>query len=103
MLWGILAIIAIAGIFVFFQFKNRQKTTKKLLELDNAKNTFFANISHEFRTPLTLINGPIEDLLGSKKLSTSEAKNLKAALRNTQRLKDLVDQLLALVGVALST
>ena len=96
MLWGILAIIAIAGIFVFFQFKNRQKTTKKLLELDNAKNTFFANISHEFRTPLTLINGPIEDLLGSKKLSPSEAKNLKAALRNTQRLKDLVDQLLAL-------
>ncbi len=96
MLWGILALIAIAGIFVFFQFKNRQKTTKKLLELDTAKNTFFTNISHEFRTPLTLINGPIEDQLDSEKLSTSERKNLKAALRNTQRLKDLVDQLLAL-------
>lgn len=96
MIWGILAIIAIAGIFVFFLFRNRQKTTKKLQELDTAKSTFFANISHEFRTPLTLINGPIEDQLSSKNLSSSETKNLKSALRNTKRLKDLVDQLLAL-------
>lgn len=96
MLWGILALIAIAGIFVFFQFKNRKKTTKKLRELDTAKNVFFANISHEFRTPLTLINGPIEDQLATGNLAPSERKNLEAALRNTQRLKDLVDQLLAL-------
>lgn len=96
MIWGILAIIAIAAVFVFFQFRNRQKTTKKLLELDIAKSTFFANISHEFRTPLTLIKGPIEDHLESGKLSQTEQKNFKSALRNTQRLKDLVDQLLAL-------
>jgi signal transduction histidine kinase/DNA-binding response OmpR family regulator len=96
MIWGILAIIAIAGVFVYFQFRNRQKTTKKLQELDTAKSTFFANISHEFRTPLTLIKGPIEDHLNSDKLSPTERKNFKAALRNTQRLKDLVDQLLAL-------
>lgn len=96
MLWGILALIAIAGIFIFFQFRNRKKTTKKLRELDTAKNTFFANISHEFRTPLTLINGPIEDQLASDRLSPSERQNLSAALRNSQRLKDLVDQLLAL-------
>lgn len=96
LLWGILAIITIAGVFVFFQFRNRQKTTRKLQELDTAKSTFFANISHEFRTPLTLINGPIEDQLASENLSQSERKNLASALRNTQRLKDLVDQLLAL-------
>ncbi len=96
MLWGILGLIGIAAIFLFFQFKNRRKTTKKLQELDTAKNTFFANISHEFRTPLTLINGPIEDQLASDRLSPSERKNLRAALRNSQRLKDLVDQLLAL-------
>ncbi|MCB0464418.1 MAG: tetratricopeptide repeat protein, partial [Aequorivita sp.] len=86
----------IGGIFLFFQLRNRKKTNKKLQELDIAKNTFFANISHEFRTPLTLINGPIEDQLTSKNLSVAETKNLKSALRNTQRLKDLVDQLLAL-------
>ncbi len=96
MIWGILAIILIVGVFLFFQFRNRQKITKKLRELDTAKSTFFANISHEFRTPLTLINGPIEDHLTSEKLLPSERKNLKSALRNTQRLKDLVDQLLAL-------
>ncbi len=96
LLWGILALIVIAGAFVFFQFRNRQKTTKKLQELDTAKSTFFANISHEFRTPLTLINGPIEDQLVSENISQTERKNLKSALRNTQRLKDLVDQLLAL-------
>ncbi|CAM3310752.1 tetratricopeptide repeat protein [Aequorivita lipolytica] len=96
LLWGIVTIIAIAGVFIFFQFRNRQKTTKKLRELDTAKSTFFANISHEFRTPLTLINGPIEDHLVSDKLSQTERKNFKSALRNTQRLKDLVDQLLAL-------
>ncbi len=96
LLWGIIIIIAIAGVFIFFQFRTRQKTTKKLRELDTAKSTFFANISHEFLTPLTLINGPIEDHLESDKLSPTERKNLKSALRNTQRLKDLVDQLLAL-------
>ncbi|HET8804078.1 MAG TPA: response regulator [Aequorivita sp.] len=96
LLWGILIIIAIAGVFVFFQFRNRQKTTRKLQELDTAKSTFFANISHEFRTPLTLIKGPIEDNLASDKLSQTERKNLTSALRNTQRLTDLVDQLLAL-------
>ncbi len=96
LLWGIITIIAIAGAFVFFQLRNRQKTTKKLQELDTAKSTFFANISHEFRTPLTLIKGPIEDHLASDKLSQTERKNLTSALRNTQRLTDLVDQLLAL-------
>ncbi len=96
LLWGIITIIVIAGVFIFFQFRNRQKTMKKLRELDTAKSAFFANISHEFRTPLTLINGPIEDHLESDKLSPTERKNLKSALRNTQRLKDLVDQLLAL-------
>lgn len=93
---AIVFLATIGGIFLFFQLRNRKKTTKKLRELDTAKSTFFANISHEFRTPLTLIKGPIEDHLDSDKLSQTERKNLKSALRNTQRLKDLVDQLLAL-------
>ncbi|MDN3724752.1 tetratricopeptide repeat protein [Aequorivita sp. SDUM287046] len=95
-LLAIVFLVTFGGIFLFFQLRNRKKTNLKLQELDTAKSTFFANISHEFRTPLTLINGPIEDQLASKNLSVAETKNLKSALRNTQRLKDLVDQLLAL-------
>ncbi len=93
---GSLFLLIIASLFFFFQYRNRQKTNGKLKEIDKAKSTFFANISHEFRTPLTLINGPIEDQLTSKKLSKSDRKNLNMALRSVQRLKDLVDQLLDL-------
>lgn len=96
LLWGILGLIMLATVFVILLFRNRQRITEKLKELDIAKSTFFANISHEFRTPLTLVTGPIEDQLASENLSPSTRRNLKSALRNTQRLKDLVDQLLAL-------
>ena len=93
---GGLAITTLAGIFFFFQYRNRQKTNDKLKELDVAKSTFFANISHEFRTPLTLIKGPLDDQLASSQLTTLQRRNLLAAQSNTQRLESLVDQLLAL-------
>ncbi|NND62940.1 MAG: response regulator [Flavobacteriaceae bacterium] len=93
---GGLLLTTFTGIFFFFQYRNRQKTNRKLKELDTAKSTFFANISHEFRTPLTLIKGPIEDQLASEKLSPSQRKNLRTAKSNTQRLESLVEQLLAL-------
>ncbi|MCH9659657.1 MAG: response regulator, partial [Bacteroidetes bacterium] len=91
-----LVLTSLGAIFFFFQFRNRQKTTKKLQELDAAKSTFFANISHEFRTPLSLIKGPIEDQLQSSKLSPNDRKNLTVANVNTQRIASLVEQLLAL-------
>ena len=91
-----LGITTILGLFFFFLYRNRQQTNKKLQELDNAKSTFFANISHEFRTPLSLIKGPIEDQLEQPDLQGSQRKNLLAAKRNTHRLEGLVEQLLAL-------
>lgn len=79
------------------QLKNRQlsEQTEKLRELDALKTNFFANISHEFRTPLTLIKGPIDRLVqsGNRKLSPS---NVKIIQRNTDRLLRLVNQLLDL-------
>lgn len=96
LLLGGLCITSILGLFFFFQYKNRQKIHKKLQELDIAKSTFFANISHEFRTPLTLIKGPIEDQLENGTLTFSERKNLTSAKQNTQRLERLVKQLLGL-------
>lgn len=93
---GSLLLFGIVSLFIYFQYRSRQKTNSRLRELDKAKSTFFTNISHEFRTPLTLIYGPLEDQLSSKNLSHTERKNLNMALQSTNRLKDLVDQLLAL-------
>jgi signal transduction histidine kinase len=64
-----------------------------LAELDRAKTTFFSNVSHEFRTPLTLLIGPTEDALASKERALSGAA-LEAVYRNELRLLRLVNALL---------
>lgn len=96
LLVGGLILLALAGLFLFFQLRNRKKVSNKLKELDTAKSNFFANISHELRTPLSLIKGPVEDQLESPNLTQSQRKNLRSAQRNTLRLEALVEQLLAL-------
>ncbi len=69
--------------------------TRKLVEVDQVKTRFFANISHEFRTPLTLILGPVEKL--RSRLSAPDIqKELGAIHRNAHRLLQLVNQLLDL-------
>lgn len=69
--------------------------TRKLVEVDQVKTRFFANISHEFRTPLTLILGLVEKL--RSRLSTPDVqKDLGAIHRNAHWLLHLVNQLLDL-------
>jgi PAS domain S-box-containing protein len=66
-----------------------------LSEIDRAKTAFFSNVSHEFRTPLTLMLGPLEDLLAqSDNLSNEQRDRLEIAYRNTLRLLRLVNALL---------
>ena len=69
---------------------------QKLAKLDQAKTAFFSNISHEFRTPLTLILGSLQDALGdgAAKLSPDHSSRLTAAHRNSMRLLKLVNTLL---------
>jgi signal transduction histidine kinase/DNA-binding response OmpR family regulator/ligand-binding sensor domain-containing protein len=69
---------------------------ERLQELDAAKSRFFANVSHEFRTPLTLILGPIQDLRAQveRRLPDAAAEQLAVVERNAQRLLRLVDQIL---------
>ena len=77
--------------------KNRQleEQSEKLWEMDRVKSRFFANISHEFRTPLTLITGPLEQMLSESRLPGDE-KNLRLMLHNSHRLLNLINQLLDL-------
>lgn len=96
LLLGGLGITTLAGIFFFFLYRNRQKTASKLKELDAVKSNFFANISHEFRTPLTLISGPIEKKLAQEDLTSEDRKEFEMVYRNSNRLVNLVDQLLDL-------
>jgi PAS domain S-box-containing protein len=68
-----------------------------LAELDRAKTAFFSNVSHEFRTPLTLLLGPIEELLGAREvdaLPPAQRERLGIAWRNALRLQKLVNTLL---------
>lgn len=68
---------------------------EKLKELDQLKSRFFADISHEFRTPLTLILGPLDNLLGAAP-SQEQARQFGVMKRNAQRLLRLINQLLDL-------
>ncbi len=71
---------------------------EKLRELDRFKTKFFANVSHEFRTPLTMIIGPLENMLAELHGPLPEAmrKQTDVMLRNALRLMRLINQLLDL-------
>ena len=75
-------------------FQGERRRAESLAQLDRAKTTFLANVSHEFRTPLTLMLGPLDDALAS--LSSDDALNdrLRIVQRNGQRLLRLVNGLL---------
>lgn len=89
-------ITTIAGLFLYLLYRNRKKTNTKLRELDMLKTNFFTNISHEFRTPLTLISSPIDDTLSDDTISNKKRQQFTVAKQNAERLLELVNQLLDL-------
>ena len=78
-----------------YAFEQEQKRAEALAEIDRAKTAFFSNVSHEFRTPLTLILGPIEELLLQKEMLQKKSKGpIESIQRNAIRLLKLVNNLL---------
>jgi len=74
--------------------EEEKKRADMLEQLDRAKTAFFSNISHEFRTPLTLMIGNLEAALADARLPQSEREQLDVAYRNSLRLLKLVNSLL---------
>jgi signal transduction histidine kinase/DNA-binding response OmpR family regulator len=72
-----------------------QEQSEKLKEMDKVKSRFFTNISHEFRTPLTLVMSPLEQLL-SRSRDTMKKRTYRIMLRNLHLLLTLINQLLEL-------
>ncbi|AGY58384.1 ATP-binding protein [Gloeobacter kilaueensis] len=77
-------------------YEIERRRAAALAELDRAKTTFFSNVSHEFRTPLTLMLGPLEETLAApeKSIPAKERERLQMIQRNGQRLLKLVNTLL---------
>nr|WP_322684013.1 ATP-binding protein [Nostoc sp. DedQUE07]MDZ8129743.1 ATP-binding protein [Nostoc sp. DedQUE07] len=76
--------------------QQERQRAESLAELDRAKTLFFSNVSHEFRTPLTLILAPLQDALSDSvnPLTSSQQEQLELAHRNSLRLLKLVNTLL---------
>lgn len=110
LLGGIIVLMALLALGGYFVLSNRQRRQKEvarhalelqeaeaasLREMNHLKSRFFANISHEFRTPLTLIVGPLQQLI-SGTLSGDPGSYYRMMARNTRRLQQLINQLLDL-------
>ncbi|HVY47435.1 MAG TPA: ATP-binding protein, partial [Minicystis sp.] len=96
---GFLSLVAgqlAASIAAAQAYEQERRRAEALAELDRAKTAFFSNVSHEFRTPLTLMLGPLEDTLSDRDdpLAPSHRERLSVVLRNGQRLQKLVNALL---------
>jgi signal transduction histidine kinase/FixJ family two-component response regulator len=84
----------VSGLASARAYEQEKRRAESLAELDRAKTVFFSNVSHEFRTPLTLLLGPIEDALGGRDLQPTMREALELAHRNALRLLKLVNSLL---------
>ncbi|NND07309.1 MAG: response regulator, partial [Saprospiraceae bacterium] len=87
---GLLIMLAVVTFVFYYRARQRRKTNAKLRELDDLKSKLFANISHEFRTPLSLIKGPL-DLILQEEVVAKVREKLEVVRRNSVRLTHLID------------
>lgn len=94
--WAIALYILTSLFIIFLLLKNyhKRQRNKKEKEIYRSKFDFFTNVAHEIRTPLTLIKGPVENLLEKEFDSTDMKEDVECLNRNTNRLMDLATQIL---------
>ena len=102
----ILYVLSLAGIgFLIFSFRKKQVSLRRRLKIEKSqrkherqmvqqKLSFFTEISHEFKTPLTLMIGPLEEMLAKDMGITPEGRKLKLVYRNAHKLLNLINKLL---------
>lgn len=97
LLVGMGSLLLLLGLF-YYRYRTKQKANRLLEELDAAKSRFFANISHEFRTPLTVILGGIRDTMTGRfgRVSDEVVQQQRVMLRNTHQLQNLINEVLDL-------
>jgi signal transduction histidine kinase/DNA-binding response OmpR family regulator len=83
-----------AGLANAHAYELERQRSESLAELDRAKTAFFSNVSHEFRTPLTLMLGPLGGLLSDPELAPALRDELETVHRNALRLLKLVNTML---------
>lgn len=103
-IYSLLLLLLLYLIYRYFKFRWKMNTqlqlehaeAERLQNLDEFKTKLYTNISHEFRTPLTLISGPINHLLDKKHVSKEDKKELSLVQNNADRLLYLVNQMMDL-------
>jgi signal transduction histidine kinase/DNA-binding response OmpR family regulator len=93
---GMMIILFFALAYRFKESAKEKAEAAKVIELDVIKSRFFANISHEFRTPLTLMLGPLKQMEESNLDEKQQKKYISMMSRNGERLLQLINQLLDL-------
>jgi signal transduction histidine kinase/DNA-binding response OmpR family regulator len=91
-----LVISLLLVVAIYRNYRIKQKANQLLVEMDELKSRLFSNITHEFRTPLTLILGPLEEMLAAGDKKNPTPGEVKMMRSNAMRLLNLVNQMLDL-------
>lgn len=98
--WAYLLYVALLSLIawlIYHRYKREQELRNKIKveeQLTHYKIRFFTNVSHEFRTPLTIINGAMEHLLSTKSIPGDMKQPLSSMKKSTDRLQRMVNQLM---------